>query len=83
MASNSELEERWIAAWNDLADLVGVRWDVPCVLPDGAVVSVEDCKGWLQRSAYEGWKIEVKEGWVLGKRGVVASRWRGDREETS
>lgn len=76
MSRNSELEQRWVDAWNDLADIVGTRWDVGCLLPDGNVVSVEDCKGWLQASAYEGWKIEVKAAWVLGKRGVVASRWR-------
>jgi hypothetical protein len=78
MVSNAELEGRWIAAWNDLADIVGDRWDVRCLLPDGAVVSVEDCKGWLQSSAYDDWKVGVKEGWVLGKQGVVASRWRDE-----
>ena len=81
MPRNSELEERWADAWNDLADIVGTRWDVRCVLPDGTVVSVEECRGWLQDSAYEEWSIEVKEGWVLGKRGVIVSRWRSDRDQ--
>ena len=81
MARNAELEQRWIDAWSDLAEIVGTRWDVPCALPDGTVVSAEECKGWLQDSAYEEWSIKVEEGWVLGKRGVVVSRWRSDRDQ--
>lgn len=76
--SNAELEERWIVAWSDLAEIVGTRWDVPCLLPDGTVVSVEECKGWLQDSAYEKWNVKVKAEWVLGRRGVVVSRWRSE-----
>jgi hypothetical protein len=38
-------------------------------------VGVEECKGWLQESVYEGFIVQVEAGWVLGHRGVVASRW--------
>ena len=78
MSRKSELEMHWIGAWSDLAEIVGARWDVPCLLPDGTVVSVEACKGWLQDSAYEGWSVKAEQGWVLGKRGVLVSRWRSD-----
>ena len=73
MPSNIILEERWINAWNDLDLIVGERWNVQCLLPDGRV-SVEECQGWLQESAYGDWQIRVEPGWVLGKQGVVASR---------
>ena len=76
MASNSELEQRWIEAWSTLYELVKDRWGVKCLLPDGRVVDVEKCKGWLQDSAYEGWQIKVEAGWVLGKPGIVATQWR-------
>lgn len=75
--SNTELEMRWIDAWSKLDALSAGRWDVPCALPDGTVTGLEGCKEWLQRSAYENWMVEVEFGWVLGERGVVASRSRG------
>ncbi len=78
MASSSELEDRWIDAWSDLFEIVGERWNVQCQLPDGRVVSVEACQGWLQDSAYDDWQVKVEPGWVLGKQGVVASRWRNE-----
>jgi hypothetical protein len=72
MASNTELEERWINAWNDLFELTRGRREVPCQLPDDSVVTIETCQAWLQEKAYEGHLIEVADGWVQGKRGVVA-----------
>lgn len=75
MASNTELEMRWIEAWNSLYELIEQRWDVKCLLPDGRVVDTEECLGWLQLSAYQGWHVKVEAGWVLGKQGIVASRW--------
>ena len=76
MTANTELEERWIEAWNNLFDIVGERWKVSCLLPDGSVVDFETCQGWLQDSAYEGYCLKVEEGWVEGERGIVASRFR-------
>lgn len=76
MTSNSEKEMRWVDAWNDLYDLIGKRHDVLCMLPDGQIVDVETCKGWLQSSAYEGFALKVEAGWIRGKQGVLASRWR-------
>jgi hypothetical protein len=76
MASHTELEMRWIAAWNDLYDIVGQRTDIGCVLPDGQIVDVEACKGWLQESAYEGWHIAIERGTAAGRRVVLARRWR-------
>ena len=81
MISNTELEERWIDAWNDLQDITGERWQVSCLLPDGSVVNVEICQGWLQESAYEGYYLKVEAGWVLGKQGIVVSRYKESHKE--
>ena len=82
MISNTELEERWIDALNDLYDIIGERWQVSCLLPDGSVVNVETCQGWLQESAYEGYCLKVEAGWVLGKQGILVARYReSSREE--
>jgi hypothetical protein len=78
MPSNTEIEMRWVDAWNDLLDLVRNRYDAKCQLPDFTVVDVEECKGWLQNSVYEGYRVRVEAGWVLGKPGVIASRWKDE-----
>ena len=75
MTTNTEIEERWIDAWNDLFDIVGERWQVNCLLPDGSVVDIDTCKGWLQESAYQDYCLKVEAGWVKGERGVVVSRF--------
>jgi len=46
-----------------------------CLLPECSVVDIETCKGWLQESAYQGYCLQVEEGWVRGKRGVVVFRY--------
>ena len=76
MTSNSEKEMRWIDAWNDLYDLIGTRSNVLCLLPDGQIVDVETCKGWLQSSAYEDFTLKLEAGWIRGKPAVIASRFR-------
>jgi hypothetical protein len=65
----------WINAWNDLIELVCTRRNVECLLPDGQIVSVEDCQGWLQKSAYEGYQLWVAAGWVKGKHGIIVERF--------
>lgn len=37
---------------------------------------IEAYKGWLQESAYQGYCLRVKEGWVKGKHGIVVSRFK-------
>jgi hypothetical protein len=74
MASNADIEMRWVDAWNALYEIIGRRRGVPCQLPDWSIVDVEECKGWLQRSVYEGYLVQVKAGWVGHKKGVVVSR---------
>ena len=76
MTSNADLERRWIDAWNDLFDIVASRTDVPCRLPDGTIVDLEACKGWLQEQAYAGWHVAVHGSRVDGRLEVAASRWR-------
>lgn len=80
MTTNTEIEERWIDAWNDLFDIVGERWQVNCLLPDGSVVDIDICQGWLQDSAYEDYCLKVEEGWVEGKHGVVVSRFKASSD---
>lgn len=69
---------QWVDAWNDLYDLVRASPNVRCQLPDGTVISFEDCKEWLQTSVYEGYFVRVESGYVLGKSGVVISRWKSE-----
>lgn len=76
MASNADIEMRWVAAWNDLCDIVGDRVDIPCQLPDWSVVDAEECRGWLQDSVYEGYLVRVEAGRVGHRRGAIAHRWR-------
>jgi hypothetical protein len=82
MATNTELEERWIDAWNDLFDIVGERWNVNCLLPDGSIVDVETCKGWLQNSAYEDYCLNVDEIWIKHEKGIVVSRFKEGNRPT-
>jgi len=72
-ATNAEIEMRWVDAWNDLLDIVGARRGVQCLLPDGSVVDVEQCKAWLQDSVYQGFLVQVRRGWVGHLDGVVAT----------
>lgn len=76
MASNTEIEMRWIDAWNALYELLGNRRGVSCLLPDGRIVDIEACEGWLQESVYQGFEVKVEAGFIAGKKGVHASRWR-------
>ena len=64
----------WVNAWNDLLDLVGDRHDVACVLPDGTVMTVEQCKGWLQDSAYCGYSLSLNETFHKGCKAIAANR---------
>jgi len=76
MASNADMEMRWVEAWNDLLKIVGDTRDMPCQLPDWSVIDVEACKGWLQDSVYEGYLVKVEAGWIGHRQGVVVSRRR-------
>ena len=76
MAIEDDIEMQWVMAWSDVYEIIGDRWDVRCLLPDGQVVDAEACRGWLQEQVYEGWSVKVEPGWVLGKQGIVASHWQ-------
>ena len=80
MASNADIERRWVDAWNDVYDIVRNRQDMPCMLPDWSVVSLDECLGWLQDSVYQGFAVRVEEGWVGHRRGVIAHREPTDAE---
>ena len=75
MPSNSETEQRWVESWSDLYELTGSTCSAECLLPDGQIVGLEACKGWLQDSVYGGWIVRVEPGCVKGKAGIVALRW--------
>ena len=72
MASNADIEMCWVDAWSEVHDIVGSRQNVPCLLPDGSIVSVEECLAWLQRKAYQGFMVSIEEGWVGHRRGMLA-----------
>jgi hypothetical protein len=72
--ANSEVEQAWIDAWNDLADLAGALWDAACLLPDFRCVSVNERQLWLQKYAYEGYSLALNEVWHEGRRGIAVNR---------
>jgi hypothetical protein len=76
MTGHADIEMRWVQAWSDLYEITGPSADMRCILPDGQLVDVEVCKGWLQDSAYQGWLVKVEEGQQDGQRIVIASRWK-------
>ena len=76
MASNPDVEARWVDAWNNLAEIVRDQRDVPCQLPDWSVVDPEACRGWLQDSVYGGYHVRVEAGWVGHRRGAIVHLWR-------
>jgi hypothetical protein len=80
MASNTDIEMRWVDAWNEVYDIVRDQRDVPCLLPDWSIVSVDECLGWLQESVYQGIAVRVEEGWVGHRLGVIVRRAPADAE---
>lgn len=47
---------------------------MPCLLPDGVVVDVEDAQAWIQNSVYEDYLVTVENGFVVGRPGIILSR---------
>lgn len=74
MASNAEIEMRWVEAWGDAYEIAGVSRNAPCLLPDGSIITFDQCLGWLQDSVYEGYLVQVAAGWVGHLRGIVVTR---------
>jgi hypothetical protein len=72
--NRADVEMLWVDAWNDLYGIIGKREDFPCVLPDYTCVTPEECRGWLQRSVYEGFDVSVSRGWHEGRPAAVVSR---------
>ena len=76
--TNDEIETEWVNAWDQLYELIGDRRNVVCVLPDWKTVSVEDCQGWLQTSAYKGYTLTVRETWHAGEKAIAVDRTQAD-----
>ncbi len=72
--SNADTEERWVEAWDELLSLSRKRHDFRCMLPDGSVVDVETCLGWIQDSVYAGYFVSVRSCWLSGRPGALVSR---------
>ncbi|GAB2649612.1 hypothetical protein ACWDYH_26670 [Nocardia goodfellowii] len=68
----AEIEMRWVDAWNQLSDIGAVT----CLLPDGSWVDVDTCEGFLQDSAYGGWRLAVTAADFAGRSVAVVHRWR-------
>lgn len=71
MTSNADIEMRWINAWSEVYEIVGTRTDVPCQLPDASIVSLNECLAWIQNLVYQGLTVQIEEGWVGHRRGVL------------
>ena len=74
LVSNADVEARWVEAWDELLGLSGKRHDFRCMLPDGAIVDVETCLGWIRESVYAGCFITVRSCWLSGRPGALVSR---------
>ena len=74
MTSNAEMEMRWAEAWSDAYEIAGSARNAPCLLPDGSIITFDECLGWLQKSVYEGYLVKVKAGWVGHLQGIIATR---------
>ena len=74
--SNADIEMVWADAWNDLYDLTGSRKNIMFLLPDLTEVSFDDCQAWLQDSAYDGYKLGMKEVWYKGKKAIQVLRFQ-------
>ena len=72
--SNADIEMIWVDAWNDMYNMIGSRKNVIFLQPDFSEVSLDDCQGWLQDSAYDGYKLGMKEVWYKGKKAIQVSR---------
>ena len=81
VAPDANVEMRWVDAWEAVYDIVGDRRDVPVLLPDHSVVTVQELLGWLQDSVYLGYAVRVEAGWVGHRRGIVAGRTPSDERE--
>ena len=76
MARNADIEMRWVNGWDELFELTKGRHGIACLLPDSAVVTIQECQHWLQESVYAGYFVHVELGWIQGRRGIIASRNR-------
>ncbi|MEU8895287.1 hypothetical protein [Nocardia sp. NPDC048505] len=70
--SSAEIEMRWVDAWNQLSDIGAGT----CLLPDGSWVDVDAGQGFLQDSAYAGWRLAVTAADFAGRPVAVIHRWR-------
>jgi len=79
MATNEDVEMRWVSAWSDLSEITGGSPVFPCMLEDYTPVD----QSWLQNSAYDGWLVKVEAKKIHGKTIAFASRWREDNGDTN
>ena len=73
--SNSETEQCWIDAWNELYALAQGLSRVEIVLPDGVRADLEAAQGWLQSSAYQGFALGLRRYRRGDLHQIHASRW--------
>jgi hypothetical protein len=71
---NADIEALWVDAWDTLLAMSKGRHGFRCMLPDGSVVDVDACLGWLQESVYSGYRVSVQNTWLFGTPGALVSR---------
>ena len=75
--NNEEKEMTWINAWSELEEICKNSQDIQFLLPDWTEISKEECKGWLQECAYDGYNLEVKEVLHKCKKFIQVSKYKG------
>lgn len=76
--TNADIESMWVEAWDTLLAMSKGRHGFRCMLPDGSVVDVDTCLGWLQDSVYSGHQVSVQSTWLFGSPGALVFRSPAD-----
>lgn len=72
--NNTEQEEVWIAAWNDLADLIDENPGAYILLPECMEASKDEAQGWIQDAAYESNRVKLKVAYFKGKKSIYINK---------
>ena len=72
--SNSEKEEAWVDAWNNLSEIIEKNPKGYILVPENKEVTFEEAKGWMQDAAYESNEITFSVEYYKGKKSVFINK---------
>ncbi len=68
--SNTEQEEAWINAWNDLDGLIKMYPDGYILVPYYKQVTVGQAQAWMQEAAYDSNRLILRSEYYKGKKSI-------------